>query len=160
MNFFRRTIRFLVQAEGSPEQLARAFAIGVLIGFSPLLGLHTILGLAVALLWRLNKIAVLAGVYVNNPWVIVPFYSLSTWLGVQLTGLPPGVGLPDLEATWVLDSGFWHWVASQWRLLIPAVVGSTILSLLLGLLSYPLSLWIIRRLKHERGVADNGAPAS
>ncbi len=152
MNLLRKTFRFLVQADGTPEQLARAFALGVLVGFSPLLGLHTVLGFLLAVGLRLNKIAVLAGVYLNNPWVIVPFYGFSTWLGVQITGLPPGVSLPDFGLTRVLDAEFWRWVASQWRLLIPAVVGSSILSLLFAGLAYPISLWIIRRLKaSDRG---------
>ena len=62
-------------------------------GFSPLLGLHTVLGLIFAFALSLNRVAVLLGVYSNLPWILVPYYTLTTWLGATIlrTELPPGV---------------------------------------------------------------------
>ena len=45
-------------------------------GFSPLLGLHTVLGLIFAFALSLNRVAVLLGVYSNLPWILVPYYTL------------------------------------------------------------------------------------
>lgn len=145
----RQPIRFFLQADGKPHDLALAFAVGVFFGFSPLLGLHTVLGLAAAFLFRLNKVAVLAGVYANNPWVIGPFYVGATWLGLQLTGLPEGASLPRFGLTQIFHSEFWLGLASQWRLLIPTILGSTILCSLMAALAYPLALWAIRKFKTE-----------
>ena len=47
-----------------------AYAVGVFFGFSPFLGLHTILGLVVAFAFNLNRVAVLLGVYSNLPWIL------------------------------------------------------------------------------------------
>ena len=163
VNLIRKSIRFLLQAEGSPESLAVAFALGVFLGFSPLLGLHTLLGLALAVAFRLNKLVVLLGVYLNNPWVILPFYGLSFLLGIQLTGAPDGAApldqltdrLAAIGFTTLLQADFWSWAASQWELLIPFFVGSFALCTAMALASYPLTLYILRRFKpsggHETG---------
>jgi uncharacterized protein (DUF2062 family) len=78
VRFLQKAFRALIQVDDSPRRTALAFSLGVFLGFSPLLGLHTALGLAAAVLFRLNKIAVLIGVYTNNPWVVVPFYGFAT----------------------------------------------------------------------------------
>ncbi|HLV00038.1 MAG TPA: DUF2062 domain-containing protein, partial [Acidobacteriota bacterium] len=96
MNNIRKIFRALIGISDTPERTALAFAIGTFIGFSPLIGLHTILGIAVALLFRLNRVAVLVGVWTNVPWITVPFYGFATWFGVQLMGLPQGVELPTV----------------------------------------------------------------
>ena len=53
----------------TPERTAAAFALGVFFGFSPFLGLHTVLGLAWRSCSNLNRVAVLLGVYSNLPWI-------------------------------------------------------------------------------------------
>ena len=58
-----------------------AYAVGVFFGFSPFLGLHTILGLVVAFAFNLNRVAVLLGVYSNLPWILPAYYTLATMLG-------------------------------------------------------------------------------
>lgn len=83
----------LLHTHDTPQRTAAAYALGVLLGFSPFLGLHTILGLILAFALNLNRVAVLLGVYSNLPWVLVPYYTLTTWLGASVLGLdvPPGV---------------------------------------------------------------------
>ena len=56
----------------------RPIALGVFFGFSPILGLHTVLGLALAFVFGLNRVAVLLGVYSNLPWILPPYYTLAT----------------------------------------------------------------------------------
>jgi hypothetical protein len=51
----------LLNLNDTPERIAFAFAIGVFLAFSPLLGLHTFLGLTLAFLFGLNRVAVLVG---------------------------------------------------------------------------------------------------
>ena len=83
----------LLHTHDTPQRTAGAYALGVLLGFSPFLGLHTVLGLMLAFALSLNRIAVLLGVYSNLPWILVPYYTLATWLGASVLGLdvPPGV---------------------------------------------------------------------
>src|SRR5262245_42989824 len=76
----------LLHIHDSPERTARAFALGVLIGFSPFLGLHTGMGLALAFALNLNRVAVLVGLYLNLPWLLPAFYALATALGAWILG--------------------------------------------------------------------------
>ena len=89
----RAWLEQLLHTHDTPRRTAAAYALGVLLGFSPFLGLHTVLGLVLAFALNLNRVAVLIGVYSNLPWILVPYYTLTTWLGASVLGVdaPPGV---------------------------------------------------------------------
>jgi uncharacterized protein len=77
----RRALEALLGIDDTPRRVALAFAIGLYIAFFPLVGIHTLLALAVGFLFRLSRAALLIGAYVNNPWTIVPLYTAGTVLG-------------------------------------------------------------------------------
>src|SRR2546422_11400139 len=81
--------------EDTPERIALGFAVGVFLAFSPFLGLHTLLGLTLAFLFGLNRVAVLVGLFVNNPWTLVPIYAAATYIGGIFLGDAPSAVLPD-----------------------------------------------------------------
>src|SRR6185369_6625462 len=93
-SLIRRWLDRLLHIEDTPERTAAAFALGVFFGFSPFLGLHTLLGVAFAFLFNLNRVAMLLGVYTNLPWFLGPYYALATMVGAQITGhrVPRGTG--------------------------------------------------------------------
>ena len=148
MGSIKDLVRKLLHIEDTPERTALAFSIGIFLGFSPFLGLHTLVGLAVAFLFGLNRVAILLGVWTNTPWWIVPFYMIATWVGMGVTGFRMEfTALRDIFQLG-MDRGFtssifWGCVTSQWGLLLSYLIGSSLLSILLGLVAYPLSLkWI------------------
>ena len=157
-NFMRNNfLRKLLALDDTPERVALAFSLGVLLAFSPLLGLHTILGLTIAFAFRLNRAAILIGVFVNNPWTIVPIYSAAAYLGWYLFGLPAVPDLPDFRWTYLWYSGYWMSLWKNGAVLRPLILGSTILCIFAGLASYPLALAVIRkgrayRARHSRGI--------
>ena len=144
MRSLRRTFQSLIWVPESPRRTSLAYSAGIFWGFSPYLGLHTALGLATAFVFRLNKVAVLAGVWSNLPWILPFYYPAATWLGVQLTGVSTVGELPRIELSQLADPDFWGWLLSQWRLFYPAFVGSTVLSIGLAIAAYPVSLIGIR----------------
>lgn len=150
MSYFRQAFHKLLELSEPPERMARAFSIGVFLSFSPFLGLHTVFGVMAILLFRLNKVATMAGVWSNVPWIVIPYYTFATWFGIQLLGMPEGIYLPKIGLLDLFKLEFWGWVVSQWRLLIPAFVGSLLLSLILAAVSYPTSLYLIRRFRKRR----------
>ena len=79
----RRWLDSLLHVDDTPQRTAAAFALGVFFGFSPFLGLHTILGVVFAFLLNLNRVAVLLGIYSNLPWIIAPYYVLATTAGAM-----------------------------------------------------------------------------
>lgn len=149
MNYLRKIFRALIGISDTPERTALAFAVGIFIGFSPFIGLHTVLGIAVALLFRLNRVAVLVGVWTNVPWITVPFYGFATWFGVQLMGLPQGVELPTVSIRQLFSLSFWSQFLAQWQLLLPAFVGSLVLCTLFAAVAYPLALFVIKRYRRQ-----------
>ena len=145
----RDLLKKLLQLEDTPERTALAFSIGIFLGFSPFLGLHTLTGLVVAFLFKLNRVAILLGVWTNTPWWLVPYYTLATWLGMWVVrfridwAMLEGV-LQLGKGKGFLTSEFWMQIASQWGLFVSFLIGSLILALLFGLIAYPLSLRGIR----------------
>jgi uncharacterized protein (DUF2062 family) len=148
MRHLKGLIKKLLHIEDTPERTALAYAIGIFLGFSPFLGFHTLAGLAIAFLFGLNRVAILLGVWTNTPWWIVPFYMISTWVGMWITGFwIDWATLKEIfqlgEDRGFMSSDFWSHIASQWGLLLSFVIGSLILCTLLSLVAYPLSLkWI------------------
>ena len=111
--------------------MAAAFAIGVFIGMSPLLGLHTVLGLFAAWLFRLNRLITLVGVFVTNPWTIVPIYSFGTWVGAKIIGMHKVI--PVIDWTEITFLGF----LKEFRpLLLPFIIGSTAIGIASAIVSY------------------------
>ena len=148
----RRWLEQLLHTHDTPGRTAFAYALGVFFGFSPFLGLHTVLGITFAFALNLNRVAVLLGVYSNLPWILVPYYTLSTWLGASILGIevPPGVVEALIGA---LENRSWRDfrdAASHLRPFLWAfTLGSTIGSTLLGLIAYRAAfVMVITHRKH------------
>src|SRR5499427_6115966 len=88
----RRWLDQLLHIDDTPERTAAAFALGVFFGFSPFLGLHTILGIVFAFLLNVNRVAVLLGVYSNLPWFLAPYYAFVTIASATIMGNRPPPG--------------------------------------------------------------------
>ena len=150
-------LRRLLALEGTPERVAFAFAIGIFLAFSPLLGLHTILGLTIAFAFGLNRAAVLIGVFVNNPWTIVPIYTAGAYLGWFLFGFPASPTAPEFRWSDFWSVSFWRNIFTNASVMKPVILGSTILAFVAAAVSYPIALWVIcqeraYRARHRRGM--------
>jgi uncharacterized protein (DUF2062 family) len=92
---FKSYLRQLLLMDEPPERTARTFGCGVLIGFSPFIGFHTLIAIAVVFLFRVNRLAFLAGVFSNTPWTVAPAAALGTGLGVYILG--SDAALPEIN---------------------------------------------------------------
>jgi uncharacterized protein (DUF2062 family) len=152
----RRWLDHLLHTHDTPKRTAAAFAVGVFFGFSPFLGLHTVLGLVVAFALGLNRVAVLLGVYSNLPWIVPAYYTLTTMLGATLLGVDVPAGLLD-ELRESLAAATWGEFRRLARSLTPLLwafgLGSTLGATVLALVAYRASLAMIvthRRLAAAR----------
>ena len=145
MRFVARTARILGQIEGSPSRVAAAFGIGVFIAFFPLLGIHTLLALGVALAFRLNKVAILVGAWINNPWTLAPMYSAGTLLGCALLGVP--LVSPSASVDWSLRGrAFYSALGATLEPLVwPFLVGNLVLGAVAGLVAFVLLRSLLTR---------------
>ena len=147
----------LIHTHDTPHRTAAAFALGVFLGFSPFLGLHAVLGLVLAFTLRLNRVAVLLGVYSNLPWILPPYYTIATIAGAAMLGVDvqPGV-LQEVIRT--VSSASWRNLAEPARILAPYLwaytLGSTIGATLLAAVSYRVALAML--LAHRRRESAKG----
>jgi uncharacterized protein (DUF2062 family) len=128
--------RGLLQIDDPPGRIALALAVGVFISCTPTFGFQTLLALLIATVARLNRAAMVTGVWINVPWVTPFVYAGAFKLG--------GVILPDQSGM----SGFW----------LMLLVGTTIIGAGAAVVTYLVTygaLWWRRR---KRARADAPPP--
>ncbi len=150
MAYFKDTFRSIFNVKDTPQRIALAFAMGVFMGISPLLGLHYILALFLAWILRLNKLVAVVGVSVNNPWTIVPISSFCVWIGAKLMGIKqvlPEVDWGSVSLTGVMtkltDLDNFILLVKE---LMPLIKSFFVGSFLIGTISAVISYFIIQPL--------------
>jgi len=147
----------ILHLDETPRQLARAFSIGIFIGFSPFIGFHTLAVILIAWALRLNKFVALTGAFVNNPWTMIVIYAGPTWLMVELmrkvgVEMPPlnyerfKLHLADVMSKYdVWDTMFWRWLYHYFKhYLMAYFIGTTIASIVGAVLAYFMVLYGVR----------------
>ena len=138
----RDRIELISSIRDTPHRTALAFALGVFIGMSPFLGVHTVLGILVAWLFRLNKLATIVGVYVTNPYTIIPIYTFGTWVGVKCLGL--NTFIPAIDWKHITVPILLNEFSS---VLKPFIVGTLLTGVLSAILSY-IILYNVTKRRH------------
>ena len=73
----------------------------------------------------------MVGVFVTNPWTIVPIYSFGTWIGAKIIGMHKVI--PVIDWTEITFLGF----LKEFRpLLLPFIIGSTAIGIVSAVVSY------------------------
>ncbi len=151
----RSWLEQLLHTHDTPHRTASAFALGVFLAFSPMLGFHALLGLALAFVFRLNRVAVILGVYSNLPWVLPAYYTLSTIAGAAILGVDVQPRALE-EGIRAISSTPWRRYSTLARSLAPLiwafVLGSTIGAVVLAALAYRVSLVMI--LAHRKRISQ------
>jgi uncharacterized protein len=145
-----------MRLKGDPQSLAIGTAVGVFIGITPTMPLHTVLIILITLVTRTSTIAaMLASFLVCNPLTYVPQYYLSTVIGNALT---------PYELTWSrikevleillqhpgLQKSFDVLVGLGFEAAIVLVVGGVVLALPLAVASYFFSLRVFVKIREKR----------
>ena len=145
--------RRLVNLRASPHEIALGCALGAFVSITPLLGVQTILAVALALMLRANVPATIIGTFVGNPlsW---PFIWVSTYvMGLQMVGLEGALDPAAVHRNVML---LWHALldpspqlldataALFWPLLWPMLAGSVPIGLLTAAIVYYISRNVVR----------------
>ena len=114
----------------APWRIALALAVGVFISCTPTFGFQTLLALLIATVARLNRVAMVTGVWINLPWVTPFVYAGALKLGSLI--LPDQTGM----------GGFW----------LMLLVGTTIIGAAAAVVTYVVSYGALawRRRKRAR----------
>lgn len=149
-----------------PQRIARGFAAGIFVSFTPLFGFHFMTAALVAWAIRGNIVAALLGTFVGNPltfpFIAVLSVSLGRWmLGVEGKLHPPRIleefarasrelwdnllaPFSDSTLHWQNFDYFWH------NYFLPYVVGGIGPGLIASVIGYYLTLPVIRAYHKRR----------
>ena len=125
----------------SPLKSAQAMALGVFIGLTPLWGLHTILVLSLAILFKLNKVISFAFTNVSFPPFIPFTVYASIMIGTQVLGEPTDYSFADFEQNF-------EFVKSLKTFVVGSFILAFVASIIVGLVSYFL-LSLYNKKKHD-----------
>jgi uncharacterized protein (DUF2062 family) len=160
-----RALENLAVLDEAPRRTAMALAIGVGLSFSPFLGLQVLIAVGITLAFRLSRIAVLVGLCANVPWIMLPWYALTTAGAATLLGTSSTV---DLNARLGLllsvpfyRAAFWGHAADLLEaFLMPFLLGPTLGAIALAGLTYSVALRVLTRRAAARLDPPGPPPAS
>lgn len=139
----REKLHGTLQGDFDRHAVAGGFAVGVFFSFTPLLSLHMLLALLVAVLFRFSKGAAIAGAWVNNPYTM-PFvfygcFRLGEWiLGVRI----PAPSFEEMTVTTLLQAAVPY--------AAPLFLGTTLVGILAALLAYLVVYRVAVRIQSAR----------
>ena len=159
----KEKLRHIAHLDETPETLAKSFAAGIFVAFSPAIGFHTALILLLAWGFRLNKLVALTGTFVNNPWTIAFVYLGPTWAAIKAMrymGIPVRKMNYDmvqqkftetLELYSVWQASFWAHFLQVFKPYIRAFMWGTLLaSFIASIISYYVVLYGVRYYRCKR----------
>ena len=139
--------RFL-KLRGDPHAIGMGLSLGFFVGMSPLMGLHSVIAVTVAAVFKWSKIAALIGVFVTNPLTAPLIYPLTYTLGAMVLGNPVSLGAGGLH----LGDLF----ISSPQVLADLFVGGAIIGLAGGAVSYIVATRAIRQYRRRRRLRAPG----
>lgn len=150
----------LLHLHDTPERTAAAFALGVFFSFSPFIGLQILLSMALAVVFRLNRVAVFVGLNANLPWFIVPWYGGTTLLAASVLGLAsPTEMRQQVEALFAAGWSPMMFFQRAAELLstafLPLLVGSTLGAAVIAVVTYPVVRAVLVGRARRMGRSDS-----
>lgn len=131
-----------LRLRGTPDEVAKGLALGIFIGMTPTFGFQMAIALFFAWILRENKIAAVLGVWITNP-ITAPFIYAAQYetgrfiLGMDRLSLPAELSFETFKNIGV-------------DIMVPLCLGSLIIAVLLGSLTYALTLRFIPSLRMIR----------
>ncbi len=79
---FLRIWKKLIHLNADPHDIAFGLALGIFVGFLPIMGIQMVVAGLVCLPFKhANKPAAVAGVWITNPLTVIPIYAFIYWIG-------------------------------------------------------------------------------
>ena len=143
-----KRLRDLAGLDDTPHKIALGLALGIFIGFVPVMGIQMGVVLPFALLFRGNKVAAVTGVWITNPVTVVPIYFVNYLVGLWFT--------PYKHLTWDnfadkfsnIDTSTFLKLGAE--LLVPLFVGGAVIGVVTGIPTYFVSKWLVIRYRAKR----------
>ncbi|GFM35586.1 DUF2062 domain-containing protein [Desulfovibrio psychrotolerans] len=144
---FKRIFRFnylkLLRLKATTHSIAIGLAVGVLVGFMPIIPFQTVVAVALAFLVRGSKIPAAIGTWVSNPVNVIPFYSLMYYVGKAVLPFDvPRLDFRNLELEAMIQQG--------WGLVLTMFAGGMLMGIPAAFLTYVLSFKAVHGYRQKR----------
>lgn len=138
---FQRFLQKLAQPESTCHSIALSFSLGTLIAILPTPGFGIFIGLSLILLFKsLNKIAMVLAITIWNPFLQIPVYYASYWLGSHLLGHTAIAGIDE------------SWMKLLTQYTFAFLLGNSILAVLISFASYTIILRLTALHRRNRAI--------
>ncbi len=149
----RPFLRWILKLRSSPRAIAGGLGLGMFIAFTPTVGIQIILAIVAATICNVNRAATIAPVWITNPVTVAPIYTFNYWLGSLIIPGPPlaevkemfvnlGTALTHLQF-WDMQEAVVAMMQIGKEILIPLLIGSIEVGVVLGVLTYIVSLKLL-----------------
>ena len=155
MRLRRLVVHHILHIDDTPHRLSLGVALGVFLAWTPTIGLQMLLVVMLAPALRANVVVGIPVVWISNPVTMGPIYLWNYWVGQKFLSLfmeRPEASTGELKEmlgsliakdnlfTVIQDPDFWHkMIDLLWRFGLDLWVGSLIIGVPIGLVSYFIS---------------------
>ncbi len=147
------------ELHGDPHYVALGLAIGVFVAITPTIPFHTLLTVALAILFNASKPAAILGVWVSNPFTVVFLYFACYKTGFLFFEGDSGafesieILIHQLESDIHLNEKinyFSEFMKTQAKMFMVMNLGGILLGLPSGLITYIMTKSFFTRLREKR----------
>ena len=138
----------ILRIRATTHAIALGVAIGVFAAFTPFLGLHIVIALAIAYLLSGNLVAAALGTTLANPLTLPVIWGATYRLG----NLMLGRGMPEDAGTLFRMVEHFEFLRLWQPVLKPMLVGSVVIGGIAAVIAYLATWWAVR-LFHSRRLA-------
>lgn len=145
----RRVARYMylrvLRLRASAHSIALGLAIGIFIGFMPIVPLQTFTVLALAFVFRCNKFTAVMGTWISNPVDLVPFYWLLFTVGnFFMPESSTGFKAENIAGLNVLEMG--------WSVFSTMTVGGLIMGIPCSIITYFVSKRMVEGYRRRKAL--------
>ncbi|OKH24243.1 DUF2062 domain-containing protein [Chroogloeocystis siderophila] len=133
----------ILNLRGTPQYIARGLAAGIFAGLFPLFGFQTLISIALATLFKGNKLMAAAGTWISNPLTYIPIFLFNFQVGRRLVGNQDLVFTSESVASWqqFLEVGI--------EIIFVLFVGCFVVGLVCAIASYYICIILVQHLRHH-----------
>jgi uncharacterized protein (DUF2062 family) len=140
-----RTYKRFLKIRGQPREIALGFALGLFVGMTPFIGLHTVMAISLAALLKWNKISAAVAVWFTNAATAPFIYSITYVVGARIAGINQVFSWKNVESLSAVYRLILHTPEMIWAM----VIGGVILGFPLAVAGYYLAFFCCRPLPRK-----------
>jgi uncharacterized protein (DUF2062 family) len=156
----RPLLRWVTRLRSTPHAIAGGLALGIFVSLTPTVGIQFFIVVIVASILNLNRAAAIIPIWITNPVTIAPIYTFNYWVGLQFVDGPPVKQVSELFLEisksmakmqfWEIKEQFKVILHTGKEVILPLTVGSVLVGLVCGAITWSLSLYLLKFLSTRR----------